>query len=437
MDDQKLRSIVEVRARIFPAIFCNLKGDVSVSAFSFLVFSHGSPSSKSESRRDVVYLTEIFDWNRFSQQRSRLSRFSLSGFAVVEKEERKDTVSCCYCYTTMATRDPPLVSVLIGTTLLSIAATAVATHAWTKRRETMKYQAIANRQYEREKMLKEKTALARRQKSEPPAGSLVEDVIIDKVFLWECVDLRKRFPSAMTHNTMKISQTAARPTLRSPLLRRASSNPNLAEKAEKEKASHTNTEYNKLITDHECILGDIVRKPNMKTHTVAYMRAGPRKLLHFDPKDVNAAIVTCGGLCPGLNNVIRELTKTLVQIYGIGGNVYGIQGGYRGFYDKSQHLQPLILTPSVVENIHHEGGTVLGSSRGGFDLEKILDFLESKKVNQLYVIGGDGTHRGAFIIHEGCMTRGLNVAVAGIPKTIDKYVSLNRGIEVLVRTHTA
>ena len=94
-------------------------------------------------------------------------------------------------------------------------------------------------------------------------------------------------------------------------------------------------------------------------------------MLHFDPTKVNAAIVTCGGLCPGLNNVIRELTKTLVQIYGIGGTVYGIQGGYRGFYDPSRHLQPLILTPSVVENIHHEGGTVLGSSRGGFDLEKI------------------------------------------------------------------
>ena len=162
----------------------------------------------------------------------------------------------------------------------------------------------------------------------------------------------------------------------------------------------------------------------LKSHFVlsSLQRAGPRKLLHFDPKDVNAAIVTCGGLCPGLNNVVREITKTLVQIYGIKGNVYGIQGGYRGFYDPSPHLQPLILTPSVVENIHHEGGTVLGSSRGGFDLQKIIDFLEAKKISQLYVIGGDGTHRGAFTIHEGCMERGLNVAVAGIPKTIDNDV---------------
>jgi 6-phosphofructokinase 1 len=127
-------------------------------------------------------------------------------------------------------------------------------------------------------------------------------------------------------------------------------------------------------------------------------------------------------LCPGLNNVIREITNTLHQIYGIGGRVYGIQGGYRGFYDPSPHLQPVLLTPDFVDGIHHEGGTVLGSSRGGFDLDKILSFLQQKHVNQLYVIGGDGTHRGAFRIHEGCMERGLNVSVAGIPKTIDNDI---------------
>ena len=124
--------------------------------------------------------------------------------------------------------------------------------------------------------------------------------------------------------------------------------------------------------------------------------------------------------CPGLNNVISEITKTLYRLYGIGGTVYGIQGGYAGFHDPN--LEPIILTPELVENIHYEGGTVLGSSRGGFDLEKIINFLKAKKINQLYVIGGDGTHRGAFRIHEGCMEHGMNVAVAGIPKTIDNDV---------------
>jgi 6-phosphofructokinase 1 len=105
-----------------------------------------------------------------------------------------------------------------------------------------------------------------------------------------------------------------------------------------------------------------------------------------------------------LNNVIRELVNTLKQLYGIKGKVYGIQGGYRGFHDFEQ-FPPIELTPELVQNIHHEGGTVLGSSRGGFDIEKIVAFMKDRSVNHLYVIGGDGTHRGAFKIHEACMER--------------------------------
>jgi len=96
--------------------------------------------------------------------------------------------------------------------------------------------------------------------------------------------------------------------------------------------------------------------------------------------------------------------NTLKQLYGVKGKIYGIQGGYRGFHDFEQ-FPPIELSPELVQNIHHEGGTVLGSSRGGFDIEKIVTFLKEKNVNQLYVIGGDGTHRGAFKIHEGCMER--------------------------------
>jgi 6-phosphofructokinase 1 len=133
------------------------------------------------------------------------------------------------------------------------------------------------------------------------------------------------------------------------------------------------------------------------------VRAGPRDELHFNPKKVNAAIVTCGGLCPGLNNVVREITRSLYFMYGIEGKVYGIVGGYKGFYDPA--TPPIVLTPESVENIHHEGGTILSSSRGGFDMDKIVEFIKRKGIRQLYVIGGDGTHRGAFKIHETCMEK--------------------------------
>ena len=178
--------------------------------------------------------------------------------------------------------------------------------------------------------------------------------------------------------------------------------------------------YNSLIGDHECILANIRKKPGKANATRAYVRAGPRAKLHFNPATVNAAIITCGGLCPGLNNVVREITRALYHLYGIKGTVYGIVGGYKGFYDPA--TPPIILTAESVENIHHEGGTILGSSRGGFDIDKICEFIQSKNIRQLYVIGGDGTHRGAFKIHETCMERGLHVAVAGIPKTIDNDV---------------
>lgn len=102
--------------------------------------------------------------------------------------------------------------------------------------------------------------------------------------------------------------------------------------------------------------------------------------------------------------------------------VYGIRGGFSGFHDA--HRLPIMLTPERVDQIHHEGGTILGSSRGGFDIDKIIHFLEEKQICQLYIIGGDGTHRGANKIGEECLKRGLNIAVVGIPKTIDNDVDL-------------
>ena len=322
---------------------------------------------------------------------------------------------------------PALVTATVAATVVI---TAYTTYKLTLKAEEKKQQEIRYRTYEREQLIKQKTAEARaKANKKPTSGTKLDDVLINEVYLLECEDLRKRFPSTdKVENVMNFttadttSGTTNHPIARSPLLQTSLSEyDNSNNNNSSAKYTVHPTKYNKLITDHECVIGDIVRKPNKETYTIAYMRAGPRRYLHFNPATVNAAIVTCGGLCPGLNNVIREITNTLHQLYGIGGSVYGIQGGYRGFYDFDA-LPPVKLTPSAVENIHHSGGTCLGSSRGGFDLTKILQFLKEKEINQLFVIGGDGTHRGAFVIHEGCMKEGMNVSVAGIPKTIDNDV---------------
>jgi len=272
-----------------------------------------------------------------------------------------------------------------------------------------------------------------------PEGTLI-DVAIEKVYLWEIEDLKTRFPSCHVKNRMKNIRSAHQknPYFFPNHVKRQSMIRTTAEEEEEatkitdydspivddESEESGGCDYSQYMSPHTCILGDIVRTPHQAPYTRAYVRAGPSEYLHFDPdhqEEMNAAIVTCGGLCPGLNNVIREIVNTLCTAYGISGTVWGIRGGYHGFYDfKNYH--PVVLTPQLVANIHHEGGTVLGSSRGGFDLDKILTFLEKKKISTLFVIGGDGTHRGAFKIHEGCMAKGLNVAVAGIPKTIDNDI---------------
>lgn len=148
-----------------------------------------------------------------------------------------------------------------------------------------------------------------------------------------------------------------------------------------------------------------------------FRRAGPRQKVYFEPDEVHACIVTCGGLCPGLNTVIREIVCGLYHIYGVK-KVLGIDGGYKGFY--SRNTVP--LTPKVVNDIHKRGGTILGTSRGGHDTSKIVDSIQDRGINQVYIIGGDGTQKGASFIFEEIKRRGLKVAVAGIPKTIDNDI---------------
>lgn len=153
-----------------------------------------------------------------------------------------------------------------------------------------------------------------------------------------------------------------------------------------------------------------------------FCRAGPRKELAFHPSNqVRPCIVTCGGLCPGLNSVIRELVIALCQLYGVS-QVSGIPFGYRGFY--STHLRIVDLTPDKVQSIHHEGGSILGSSRGGHDNQRICDAIIAMRFNHIYIIGGDGTHRGAVKIFDELKKRCYMAAVVGIPKTIDNDIAL-------------
>ncbi|KAG8049861.1 hypothetical protein GUJ93_ZPchr0009g259 [Zizania palustris] len=154
----------------------------------------------------------------------------------------------------------------------------------------------------------------------------------------------------------------------------------------------------------------------------AYHRAGPRREVAFDPVRVRAAIVTCGGLCPGMNTVVRELVVGLSELYGVrGGGVFGVRNGYGGFYSEEE---PVPLEPETVEQWHKAGGTVLGTSRGGFDLGRIVGAIERRGFNQVYAIGGDGTMRGAVKIFEEVRRRRLPVAITGIPKTVDNDVGI-------------
>jgi 6-phosphofructokinase 1 len=149
--------------------------------------------------------------------------------------------------------------------------------------------------------------------------------------------------------------------------------------------------------------------------------AGPRERLFFDPSEVRAGIVTCGGLCPGLNNVIRSLFLELRFGYGVR-EVLGFRGGYQGL-DPAQGLEPIVLTPEFVNAIHKHGGTVLSTSRGPVDIAIAVDHLVRRGVNVLFTIGGDGTQRGGNALFQEARRRGHALAVVGIPKTIDNDVA--------------
>ncbi len=165
----------------------------------------------------------------------------------------------------------------------------------------------------------------------------------------------------------------------------------------------------------------------------SFEKAGPRAKIFHAPSWSRAAIVTCGGLCPGLNDVIKGLVQTLWFDYGVR-NVFGVRYGLEGLVPDYGH-EPLMLDPDVVDDIHQDGGTILGSSRGGQDTATIVNSLAHMNVNMLFCIGGDGTLRAARDIAEEVLRRKLAISVVGVPKTIDNdlaFIGRSFGFETAV-----
>ena len=148
-------------------------------------------------------------------------------------------------------------------------------------------------------------------------------------------------------------------------------------------------------------------------------RAGPRALIYHDPATTHAAIVNCGGLCPGINDVIRSVVTTLETGYGVN-EISGIRFGFGGFWREG--VSNVTLTRNNTSGVQKNGGSVIGTGRGGGDVPKIVDSIERQGMNMVFVIGGNGSHAGADAISDECARRGLAVSVVGIPKTIDNDI---------------
>ncbi len=188
--------------------------------------------------------------------------------------------------------------------------------------------------------------------------------------------------------------------------------------------------YNPKLSEYKKVTEEHIEEP------VSIELAGPREKIFFDPTKTRAAIVTSGGLCPGLNNVIRAIFLELYYRYGVH-DVFGIKYGFAGFVEKE--FPPVRLTVEMVEDIHMVAGTILGSSRGIHEVKDIVDYLEKNKINILFCIGGDGTLRGARDIALNAMLRGYPLSVVGLPKTIDNdisYISKSFGFDTAVQTAT-
>ncbi|PKP36959.1 MAG: diphosphate--fructose-6-phosphate 1-phosphotransferase [Bacteroidetes bacterium HGW-Bacteroidetes-15] len=179
------------------------------------------------------------------------------------------------------------------------------------------------------------------------------------------------------------------------------------------------TPHNRVLYDES--LNHFNQCVKKKVTPISFEKAGPHKNLYFESSKTKAAIVTCGGLCPGVNNVIQSIVNQLHYRYNVT-HIIGFRYGFEGFIEEYNH-EVFDLTPQSVDKIHLFGGTLLGTSRGEQDVTKIVDTLIAQHVNILFCIGGDGTLRGAHAIHNEVLRRKQSITIAGIPKTIDNDIS--------------
>lgn len=195
-----------------------------------------------------------------------------------------------------------------------------------------------------------------------------------------------------------------------------------------ERAMHYVGEADKVLLDDR--LSCLGTNRRLIAELPAFELAGPRDRIFFDPQAVRCGIVTCGGLCPGLNNVVRGLVWELWHGYGVR-RITGFRYGYEGLARPGPG-SAIPLTPEVVADIHLQGGTMLGSSRGMQQPEHCVDVLEAEQIGILFVVGGDGTLRGAMAIAQEVARRHGRIAVVGVPKTIDndiEYIDRSFGYE--------
>lgn len=168
------------------------------------------------------------------------------------------------------------------------------------------------------------------------------------------------------------------------------------------------------------IINDSKKKTRSPETANGCFRANACKDIWWDPTEVRACVVTCGGLCPGLNSIIREVTNCLWHQYGCH-HIFGIMAGYNGLSNPETH-SPVQLTPKSVRDIHMKGGSILKAGRGGFDANKICDRVEQLGINMIFTVGGDGTQHASHLLYEEARRRNLQVSIIGVPKSIDNDV---------------